>query len=198
MQSKVINSIVFYSFYKRRAWFRLSFCLRLLSILLDWNQRRRSLFFWWFFLCLSDSAFSYFFHRLFSSFASISHLSTILCQYHQRWDQHRWNQKRKTRKQKKSKIENAKTEKSNTKEESETTTKSFSKVESATNFSRFEEIFSDSERVERESTYKDFLSLSIFCLSFRSRLIISADLRKKAKDFVSRVSREFVMIIDKK
>jgi hypothetical protein len=35
-------------------------------------------------------------------------------------------------------------------------------------------------------------------LSFRSRLIISADLREEAKNFVSRINREFVMIINKK
>ncbi len=35
-----------------------------------------------FLLCFSsDSTLNYFFHRLFFSFASISHLSTILCQY---------------------------------------------------------------------------------------------------------------------
>jgi hypothetical protein len=96
------------------------------------------------------------------------------------------------------KIENAKTKESNTTKKSKTTTKSFSKIKSATSFSKFEKIFFDLERIERESTYKDFLSLSIFCLSFRSRLIISADLREEAKDFVSRMNREFVMIIDKK
>jgi hypothetical protein len=106
--------------------------------------------------------------------------------------------KAKDAKTEKSKVENAKTEESNTTKKSETTTKSFSKVKSAMNFSKFEKIFFDSKRIERESTYKDFLSLSNFCLSFRSRLIISADLREKAKDFVSRVSREFVMITDKK
>ncbi len=52
MQSKIIDSIVSYFFYNRRAWFHLLFCLRLLFILLDWNQRKRFLFSWWFFfLC---------------------------------------------------------------------------------------------------------------------------------------------------
>jgi hypothetical protein len=86
MQSEVIDSVVFYSFYKRRTWLRLLFCLRLLFILLDWNQRRRSLFSWWFFLCFSDSTFNYLSHRLFFSFASISHLSTILCHWRSRCD----------------------------------------------------------------------------------------------------------------
>jgi hypothetical protein len=86
MQSKVIDSVVFYSFYRRRVWLRLSFCLRLLSIFLDWNQRRRSLFSWWFSLCLSDSTFNYFSHRLFFSFASISHLSITLCHWRSRCD----------------------------------------------------------------------------------------------------------------
>ncbi len=48
MRSKMIDSIVSYSFYDRRTWFRLSFYLRFLSIFLDWNQRRESLFSWWF------------------------------------------------------------------------------------------------------------------------------------------------------
>jgi hypothetical protein len=86
MRSKIINSVVFYSLYNRRAWFCLSFCLRSLFILLDWH-RRRSLFSWWFFLCLFfDSAFNYFSHRFFFSFASISHLSTILCHWRSRCD----------------------------------------------------------------------------------------------------------------
>ncbi len=106
--------------------------------------------------------------------------------------------KAKIAKTKKSKVEKAKTEESNTTKKSETTTKSFSKVKSATNFSKFEKIFFERERINRESTYKDFLSLSIFCLNFRSRLIISVDLRKKAKDFASRVNWKFVMMIDTK
>ncbi len=105
--------------------------------------------------------------------------------------------KTKDAKTKKSKIENAKTKELNTTKKSRTTTKSFSEVESATNFSRFEKIFSERKRVDRESTYKDFLLLLIFCLNFRSRLIISTDLRKETKDFVLRVNRRFVMIIDK-
>ncbi len=49
MRSRMIDSVVSYFFYNRRAWFCLLFCLRLLFILFDWNQRRRSLFSWWFF-----------------------------------------------------------------------------------------------------------------------------------------------------
>ncbi len=87
-------------------------------------------------------------------------------------------------KTKKSKIENAKTKELNTTKRLKTTTKSFSKAKSATNFSNFDRIFFKQERIDRESIYKDCLFLSIFCLNFRSRLITSADLRKKAKDFV--------------
>ncbi len=98
----------------------------------------------------------------------------------------------------KSEIKNVKIKKSNTTKKSKTTTKSFSEVESTTNYSKFEKMFFEKERINRESTYIDFLFLSIFCSNFRSRLIISADLREETKNFVSRMSQKFVMIVDKK
>jgi hypothetical protein len=106
--------------------------------------------------------------------------------------------KTKNAKIKKLKIEKTKTKKANTTKKSKTTTKLFSKIKSMTKFSRFERIFFERERINRESTYNDFLFLLIFYLHFRSRLIILIDLRKKTKDFVSRMNRRFVIIIDKK